>query len=149
MEAVAWGTLLKEDSLFHIAEERDQLFWLSSSVPPYKYGVILNWCLQDYLNLADSETNQRSSTQEENAANMKHDSRRKDVGRAHKDLDDANYILYQTVLQKNKELDSTGLQLSKPDVNIMSKGKSFKGDVLVAPADTVLCHGGFSISSES
>lgn len=81
---------------------------------------------------------------------MKHDSRRKDVGRAHKkDLDDANYILYQTVLQKNKELDSIGLQLSKPDVNITSKGKSFKGDMLVAPADTVLYHGGLSISSGS
>lgn len=112
--------------------------------------MILNWCLQDCLDLADSETNQRSSTQEENAANMKHDSRRKDVGRVHKkDLDDANYTLYQTVLQKNKELDSIGLQLSKPDVNIMSEGKSFKGDVLVAPADTVLCRGGFSISSGS
>jgi hypothetical protein len=93
---------------------------------------------------------QRSSTQEENAANTKHDSRRKDMGRPHKkDLDDANYILYQRVLQKNKELDSVGLQLSKPDVNMTSKGRSFKGDMLVAPADTVLCCGGFSISSGS
>jgi hypothetical protein len=106
--------------------------------------------LQDCLNLADIETDQRSSRQEENTANTKHESTRKDMGRAHrKDLDEANCILYQTVLQKNKELDSASLQLGKPDVKRTSKGKSFKGDVLVAPADTRLSRGGFSMSSGS
>ncbi|PNF34217.1 hypothetical protein B7P43_G17515 [Cryptotermes secundus] len=119
-------------------------------VQPAEMHVEDSASVGDCLDLADSETNQRSSTQEENAANTKHDSRRKDMGRVHKkDLGDANYILYQTVLQKNKELDRVGLQFSKPDVNITSKSKSFKGDMLVAPADTVLCRGGFSISSGS
>jgi hypothetical protein len=88
--------------------------------------------------------------QEQNAADSKHDSRRKDMGRMHKkDLDDTNNILYQTVLQKNKELDSAHLQFSKPDVYRASKGKFFKGDMLVAPMDTVLCRGGFNTSSGS
>jgi hypothetical protein len=105
-------------------------------------------CPQEHMQLEADQRGKMHGTAADTKESKRNRHRNNLERMQQKNLDKTNFMLYQTVLRKNKEMDAASVQFSKresADVNRVSKTR----DMLVpleAPADAVLCHRGSTTS---